>query len=207
MDSARRSSHAVEDEAISVFWEAGAPLRTSQLLARGVHPRALRRMWEKGLLERLDRGLYRLANLPNISDPDLVIVAARVPRGVVCLISALSFHGLTTQVPHTVHLALVRGSDVPRLEYPPLSLYWFGEKAYSAGIETHLLDSVPVRVYSPEKTIADCFKFRLRIGTDIAVEALKLYWQRGTPNTELLLEYARLLRVRNVMTPYLESMP
>ena len=162
-------------------------------------------MRDDGRLETVSRGVYRLADSEPLGNPDLVTVATRVQGGVICLISALAFHELTTQIPHEVHVALQRGAEIPRLEYPPIKLYWVSGKAYSAGVETHELDGVSVRIYSPEKTLADCFKFRNKIGLDTAVEAVRFYRERRSVNVDALMRYAAICRVENVMRPYLEA--
>jgi len=183
----------------------GGFVRTAEALRAGVHPRALYALRDEGFLERLERGLYRLAELPAIAQPDLVTVALKVPSGVICLISALAFHELTTQIPHEVSVALRRRSEMPRLQFPPIRVYWFASKALAAGVETHEIDGVSVRIYSPEKTLADCFKYRNKIGLETAVEALRLYRERRKLNSEALMEYAAIDRVQNVMRPYLEA--
>ena len=149
--------------------------------------------------------MYRLVDSPPLSNPDLVTVAARVPGGVICLISALAFHGITTQIPHAVHLALPRGAEEPRLAFPPLKTYRFSRGAFSEGIGIHELDSVKVRIYGPEKTLADSFKFRNRIGLDTAIEALRLYRQHRELRVNHLIHYAQICRVEKVMRPYLEA--
>lgn len=189
-----------------VFRRHGGVLRTRDALRLGVHPRTLYRMRETGDLEQLSRGLYRLRGLPRLSSPDLVPVALKVPQGVICLISALAFHDLTTQVPHQVYLALPRGAEPPRISFPPLRVFWFTEPAFTEGIEVHKIDGVPVRVYSPEKTIADCFKYRNKIGLDVALEALKLYRGRQKSRVDELLRYAAICRVEKIMRPYLEAL-
>ena len=130
------------------FRRGGGILRTGDALEQGIHPRTLYAMRDAGLLERLDRGLYRLTDLPPLSDPDLVTVANKIPKGVICLISALHFHDITTQIPHEVSIAVSRGTEPPRLEYPPIRLYWFSGAAFTAGIEPHQIDGTPVRIYS-----------------------------------------------------------
>ena len=180
-------------------------LRTSQALAAGVHPRSLYALRDQGVVEQLGRGLYRLAGLPPLGNPDLVVAAAKVPAGVVCLISALAFHEITTQVPHEVYLALPKGAERPRLSHPPVRPVWFGGEAYAAGVATHDVDGVAVRVYTPEKTLADCFKFRNRVGLDVCLEALKLYAGRKKVRVDDLLRFARVCRVERVMRPYLEA--
>lgn len=188
------------------FRDHGGILRTSQAIREGIHPRTLYEMRDAGLIERLSRGLYRLADLPPLEDPDFVSVALKVPGGVICLISALAFHDLTTTIPHEVYLALEKGSERPRLKHPPVRLFSFSPETFRAGIETHQIDGVEVRIYTVEKTLADCFKFRNKIGLDVALEALKRYQQRRTFNFERLLHFARICRVENVMRPYLEAM-
>ena len=189
----------------AVFKKRGGTLRTSEALAAGIHPRVLYEMRDAGELEQLARGVYRLASLPPLSDPDLATVAKRVPQGVVCLISALAFHELTTQIPHEVHVALPRTARVPVLEYPPVRIYRFSKDSFEAGIETHSLDDVSVRIYSAEKTIADCFKFCNKIGLDVALEALKTYRALRRPQLQQVLEFARICRVEKVVRPYLEA--
>lgn len=148
--------HAVNfDRAKAVFRRHDGVLRTQDAIKYGIHPRTLYALREAGALERLSRGIYRLADLPPLTNQDLVTVALRVPNGVVCLISALAFHELTTQIPHAVYVALERGSRLPKLEHPPLRVYWFTGDAFAAGVQSHALDGVSVRVYDAEKTIAE----------------------------------------------------
>ena len=156
--------------------------------------------------KQLSRGLYRLADLPALSNPDLVTVALKIPAGVVCLISALAYHEITTQIPHEVHVALPRGTEPPRLKHPPLRVFWFTGRSFTEGIETHKVDGIRLRVYSPEKTLADCFKYRNKLGLDTVLEALRLYRSRKRPNVDELMKFARVCRVEKVMRPYLEAL-
>ena len=188
------------------FRREGGILRTGDALDQGIHPRTLYAMRDAGLLERLERGLYRLTDLPPLSDPDIVTVANKIPKGVICLISALHFHDITTQIPHEVSIAVSRGTEPPRLDYPPIRLYWFSGKAYTAGVEVHRIDGTPVQVYSAEKTLADCFKYRNKIGMDTVLEALNLYRDQTKPTPKKLVEYAKVCRVEKVMRPYLEAL-
>lgn len=201
-----KSSQKAFAEAATVFREHGGILRTMEAVRLGVHPRTLYAMRDAGALEQLARGLYRLADLPPLGNPDLVAVALRVPDGVLCLLSALAIHEITTQIPHQIHLALERGAEPPRLEHPPLRIFWFTGKAFTEGIETHELDGIDVRVYGPAKTVADCFKYRNKLGLEVALEALKLYLRdkRGRPDD--LLRFARVCRVEKVMRPYIEAL-
>src|SRR3990172_13302402 len=134
-------------KAKAIFREHDGLLRTTEAIKLGIHPRTLYAMRGAGDLEQLSRGLYRLADLPPLGNPDLVSVALRVPNGVVCLISALAFQDITTQIPHEVYVAVERGAERPRLDYPPLRAFWFSRAAFRAGIETHTVDGVPVHVY------------------------------------------------------------
>lgn len=193
------------DRAVVVFKKHGGILRTAQALRAGIHPTTLYAMRDDGTLEIISRGVYRLADSEPLGNPDLVTVATRIPLGVVCLISALSFHELTTQIPHEVHVALPSGAEEPRLDHPPMRTYRFSGEAFTEGIETHEFDSVNVRIYNPEKTLADCFKFRNRIGLDTAVEAVRFYRDRRPVRIDKLMRYAAICRVKKVIRPYLEA--
>jgi predicted transcriptional regulator of viral defense system len=184
----------------------GGVLRTSEAIALGIHAQTLYSLRDEGELTQLDRGLYMLADAPELANPDLVIVARRVPNGVVCLLSALAFHEVTTQLPHEVHLALTRGAKTPRLRRPFLRVYRFSGASFTEGVEKHRTDGVEIHVYSPAKTVADCFKFRSKVGLDVAMEALRECWRKKLVTMDALWKYARVCRVANVMRPYLESL-
>lgn len=193
-------------KAREIFRSHGGVLRTRDALRLGIHPRTLYEMREAGDLEPLSRGLYRLSDLPKLGNPDLVSVSLKIPHGVICLVSALAFHGLTTQVPHQVSMALPRGAEPPRVSFPPIRVFWFAGPAFTEGVEVHKLDGVPIRIYSPEKTLADCFKYRNKIGLDTALEALKLYRERRKTKTHELLRHAAVCRVQKIIRPYLEAL-
>ncbi|NLI32222.1 MAG: transcriptional regulator [Deltaproteobacteria bacterium] len=192
-------------KAIAIFKLHGGILKTTDAMRAGIHPRVLYAMRDAGLLEQLSRGLHRLTDMPSLGNPGLVSIALKVPSSVICLISALAFHELTIQVPHEVYLAMARGSRTPQLGCPPIRVFWFSSSVFTEGVEQHDMDGVWVRIYSPEKTLADCFKYRNRIGLDTALEALKLYRQRKTIKAEELIRFARVCRVERVMRPYLEA--
>ena len=198
------TKNAIE-RATEIFLNHNGILRTQQAIRLGIAPRTFYRMRDAGLILRESRGLYRLADTVLGSNTDLVQVALKIPKGVVCLISALSFHELTTQIPHQVYIALPIDAEKPRLEYPPLRIFWLSQKTYSAGIKRHELDGIPVKIYGIEKTIADCFKFRNKIGLDVALEALRNYRRTEGFNVGTLLHYARIDRVERVIRPYLEA--
>jgi predicted transcriptional regulator of viral defense system len=193
-------------KALQSIQAQGQFIRTAQALKVGIHPRTLYQLRDSGTLEQISRGVYRLAQQAPVSDPDLFTVATRIPQGVICLVSALAFHGITTQIPRTVEIALPKGSESPRLDYPPITLHRFSQTSFHAGIEIREVDDIPLRVYSPEKTIADCCKFRHQIGMDVFLEALELYKERKRANFALILEYAQICRVGTVIKPYLEVM-
>jgi predicted transcriptional regulator of viral defense system len=132
-------------------------------------------------------------------------VCSRIPNGVVCLISALAFHELTTQIPHAVDIAIARGASAPRIDYPPVGVHWFSGSAFTSGIQTRTIDGQRIRIYSPEKTLADVFKYRNKVGMDVALEAVKAWRSRRRAPVERLLEQARICRVERVMRPYLEA--
>ena len=203
-EGTRQQSPAFE-RATRVFEERGGILHAMEALRTGIHPVTLYAMRDSGALEVLSRGVFRLAGGPPLGYPDLVTVAARIPAGVICLISALAFHELTTQIPHQVHVALPRGAAEPRLDHPPIQTYRFSDETFSAGVETHALDGVRVSVYGPEKTLADCFKFRNRVGLDTLIEAIRFYRERGDVKVADLMRYASACRVTKVMRPYLEA--
>jgi predicted transcriptional regulator of viral defense system len=181
-------------------------MRTSEALAAGIHPRTLYQLRDQGVIERVSRGLYRLGDLPPLSDPDLVVVASRVPKGVICLISALVFHEITTQIAHEVHVAVPRGVNVPRIDWPPVRGFRFSEASYRAGVEQHSIDGVAVSVYSAAKTVADCFKFRNTIGSEVAVEGLRLALELGRAKPAEIERYSRVCRVERVIEPYLRAL-
>ena len=192
-------------KAITVFKRHGGMLRMAQAIREGISRRTLYALRDAGITEQLSRGLYRLADASPLGNPDLVAVATKVPKGVVCLLSALAFHELTTQIPHEVYLAIPRNAEAPRLDHPPVRSFHFSGRAFTEGIETHQMDDVPVRVYSREKTLADCFKYRNKIGLDTVLEALRLYKQQGRVNVDAIMRCAAVCRVTKVMRPYLEA--
>lgn len=188
-----------------IFREHGGQMRMSEALRNGITPYMLYALRDQGAVEQISRGVYRLADLPPLSHPDQVTVCLRYPNAVLCLVSALAFHDITTQIPSKVSVAVPRHSRLPSLDYPPVQAHRFSKTAYEVGIETHLIDGAAVKVYNPEKTLADCFKFRNRIGMDIVLEALRFYRERNKLNVDALLSYAKACRVERVMYPYLEA--
>jgi predicted transcriptional regulator of viral defense system len=190
-----------------VFRSHGGIVRTSQALAAGVHPRTLYRLRDQGLAERVSRGVYRWADLAPLGAPDLVTVATRAPQGVICLLSALDYHDTTTHIPHQVYLAVPRSAAAfLRITQPPVRVFRFSAAAFALGVERHRIDGVSVKLYSPAKTVVDCFRLRRTVGTDVAVEALRRTLQLGKGTPAEITALARLCRVERVITPYLEAM-
>lgn len=191
------------DEAMDIFKKNGGVMRTTEAIKAGIHPRMLYYMRNSDYVEMLTRGVYYLPeNQPRY--PDMVAVASKYSKAVICLVSALSFHELTTQIPHSVSIALPQGATTPNLEYPPVSAYRFSGKAYTEGVIPHRISNVRINIYCAEKTIADCFKFRNKLGMNIVLEALKLYKSKKDFNITRLMRYAKICRVDKIMTPYLE---
>ena len=188
-----------------IFRKHGGRLRMSEAIERGITRYMLYSLRDKGVIEQVSRGIYRLMELPPISNPDLVTVSLRFSNAVICLVSALAYHEITTQIPHVVFVAVPRDSRMPAHEHPPIQVHRFSNETYKSGIEEHMIDEILVKVYSPEKTLADCFKFRNKIGMDVVLEALKLYKTRKKFDPGELLKYARICRVEKVMRPYLEA--
>lgn len=192
--------------AIELFKKNHGLLRTAEALRMGIHPRTLYQMRDRGLLEQLAKGVFRLIEVPDFPEPDLVLVAKKIPHGVICLISALAYYEITTQIPHFVYVAIPTKSRQSRLGYPPIRYFHYSEKVYHAGIDTHYIGGYPVKIYDIEKTLADCVKFRNKIGMDVVIEALKMYWQRPGTNIDKLFEYAKTNRIDKVLQPIMETL-
>lgn len=193
-------------KSVEVFENNQRMLRRSEAIRLGIPTYHIDQMLAEGLLVREDRGLYRLASAPPLSNPDLVKVSLLIPKAVICLVSALNHHGLTTQIPHAVYISLPNSAKIPRIKYPPIKVVWLSNTAYSAGIDIYAIDDIPVKIYDPEKTLTDCFKFRNKIGKDIAIEALRDYIKRGQPKIDQIIAYAKINRVEKTMRPYLETL-
>lgn len=181
-------------------------LRARDAKEAGIHSEYLRRLCRQGRLERIGRGLYRLPDADITEHHALAQACRRVPGGVICLLSALRFHDLTTQMPRQVWMAISRSMRNPRVDYPPLRIVRFSGNALTEGIQEHIIEGVPVRIYGPAKTIADCFKHRNEIGLDVALEALREGWREQRFAMDEILRHAKTCRVANVMRPYLEAL-
>lgn len=180
-------------------------LRVCDLTSRGLHPEYLRRLYQKGLVRREGRGLYIAADAEISVHYGLAQVAKRVSQGVICLLSALSFHEIGTQLPHQVWMAIDRRAARPKMQFPPLRVMRFSGVALTEGIETYQIEGVPVQIFNPAKTVADCFKYRNKIGLDVALEALKECIRDRRTTMDDLWHFAKVCRMTNVMRPYMEA--
>lgn len=194
---------SAEKQALEVIRRLGIA-RPRDLEQRGIPRSRLYRLLAKGLVERQARGLYTASDHEPTAEHALAQVARRVPGAVVCLLSALRFHELTTQLPNQVWVALSEKARRPRLDYPPLRVVRFSGRALTEGVNTHRIEGVEVRITSPEKTIADCFKYRHKIGLDVALEALREAWRERRITIDEIDRFARICRVERVMRPYIE---
>jgi predicted transcriptional regulator of viral defense system len=181
-------------------------IRSCDLAPLGIPRVFLTRAVRRGQLERVGRGLYGLPGREVSAHGSLAEVARRVPKGVVCLLSALRFHGLTTQAPFAVWLAIENKSLAPKLDFPPLRIVRFSGAALTEGVEEDVVDGVTIRVTGVAKTVADCFKYRNKIGLDVALEALREAWHEKRMTSDDIWRYAKICRVANVMRPYLDSL-
>lgn len=180
-------------------------LRAVDVREHGWSPQLLLRLHQAGKLQRLGRGLYGLPDVGVDECQTLIEVCQRVPKAVLCLLSALQFHEIGSQLPHEVWVALPEGSQTPALSYPTLRMTRLRGAAYSDGIQTVTAYGAPIRVYSPAKTVTDCFKFRNKVGLDVALEALKDAWRSRKVTMSDLSHFAKVNRVERVMQPYLEA--
>jgi predicted transcriptional regulator of viral defense system len=180
--------------------------RARDFAASGYSREYLRRLAGSGQVQQLGRGLYASVDFDADQNFSLVQAAKLVPRGVVCLVSALSFHQIGTQAPHQVWLALPRGTKFPRVGSLPFRFCKFSPPAHEFGVEEHRLSGGSVRIYTPAKSVADCFKFRNRIGSDVAIEALRDGWAKKRFTMDKLLEAAEVCRVARILRPYLEML-
>lgn len=194
-----------QHDAILDLARAQGLLRPRDLTALGLPRVVLTRLVRRRQLVRVGRGLYALPDRPVSEHASFAEVARKHPQGIVCLLSALHFHNLTTQLPFEVWLAIPNKARAPRMDYPPLRIARFSGPALTEGIEVHMIDGVPVRITGVAKTVADCFKYRNKIGLDVALEALREAWREKRVSTDELWRYAEPCRVANVMRPYLES--
>ena len=180
-------------------------LRPRDLDAHGIPGTTLSRLARAGELIRITRGLYTLPDADITEHQSLIEVSKKIPKGIVCLLSALQFHELTTQLPFEVWMAIGEKDWKPRFSYPPVRLFRFSQATLIGGVENHHVDNYPIKVFSPAKTVADCFKYRNKVGLDVALEALQDCWKQKKATADELWHFAALCRVQKIMRPYMES--
>ena len=190
---------------IELFTRHDGVLKSAEAFNAGVHPATLYKLRDQGKIEALGRGLYKIKNLKLQTDEDYLQVSKRFPAAITCLVSALYIHELTTQIPRSIHLAIPKGTHQPNVAAPACTFFIMSEETFSAGVEERKFQGVHLRIYDAEKTVVDCFKFRSRIGVDVAVEALKNWHERRQKKISKLLHYAKICRVEKIMGPYLEG--
>ena len=198
-------SGSAEKKVLDLASKVGT-LRPRDLQSKGLPPDYLWRLHQKEKLEKVGRGMYAIPGAGLSEHQTIVQAALRVPHGVVCLLSALRFHDLTTQSPFEIWMAIDGKARSPKEEIIPLRIMRFSGEALTAGVESHSIKGVKVKVYNPAKTVADCFKYRNKIGLDVAIEALRDCWRKKRATTDQLWHYAKVCRVARVMRPYLESL-
>lgn len=191
---------------ISLFEKNGGILRFSTIIKAGFHSDTLVALEKKGVVQKTGRGIYCLTKHSIGSYPDLVMASIQAPRGVICLVSALAFHEATNEIPKSVDIAIPRRSHANRIKYPPVRIYQFSQPAWQVGIEEHDIGGHKVKVYDLPKTIADCFKYRNKIGIDVAREALKVAVAEMHVKPQEIMKYAKICRVEKVIKPILEAL-
>lgn len=201
----RKKSQAIRDQALEIFQSHGGILKTSEALELGIHPRILYELRDEGKIEEIMKGVYGLPGLPGVDQPDFIAIGKKVPKGVICLISALYYHGLTVQIPRWVDVAIRQSYHPPKFSYPPVQFHWFSDRVFESGVEMYDMGGMMVGIYSREKSIVDCFRLRRKVGVSVAVEALNTYWRSGQADLGMVEKFARESRVLKIMTPYIES--
>lgn len=181
-------------------------IRAKDITSHGIHPSALQRLEEQGLLIKSGRGLYTPVEANITEQHSLAEAAKRVPHGIVCLLSALSFYELTSQAPFEVWMTIPSNARCPKDDLLPLRVVYASGATLNAGVEEHNIEGVPVKIYSIAKTVTGCFKHRNKLGLDVALEALRECWRERRSSRDELWKYAKIDRVQNVMRPYLESL-
>lgn len=180
-------------------------ISASEVRDLGIHSEYLRRLCDQGRLVRIGRGMYMLPNAEVTGHHGLAQTGKAVPRGVICLMSALRFHEIGTQLPHEVWIAIDRRAARPRVKHPNMRIVRFSGQAFTEGVEEHTIEGVPLKIYNPAKTVADLFKYRNKIGLDVALEALREALHEKKCTIDQLWRYAKVCRVAEVMRPYLEA--
>jgi len=202
----RTPSDTAVNDAERIFAAHGGVMQTGEALAAGIHRQTLYWMRDSGLLEPLSRGVFVLSSAPLPQNPDVAAVMRRVPRAVLCLVSALAYHDIGTQIPDAVQIALPTGVRPPQISHPRVRVFTMSAGSFSAGIEEHVMADAPLRVFSVAKTVADCFKYRNKVGLDVAIEALQEAVRSRAASPADIMAFARVDRVESVIAPYLRAL-
>jgi len=197
---------AKEKVLINFLKKRGGLAGYNEVLKAGFNKAHLKKCLDSGEIQKVDKGLYRLSAGSSLSNPDLVAVSIKVSKGVVCLLSALAFHEATNEIPKCVDVAIVRGKHANKIKYPPVRYYRFSPKSWGAGVENDEIEGHQLKVYNLAKTIADCFKFRNKIGMDVARDALKIAITEKGIKPKEIMRYAKICRVHSIIKPILEAM-
>lgn len=195
-----------EREISEIFLQRNGYARTNDLIERGIHQRDIKMALVDGLLIKIKNGLFRYTGIPLISNQGFVDVSLSVPKGVICLLSALSYYELTTFNPTFISVAIPRDTWKPKIEYPPVEFFYFSKRQFEAGIDEVNIGDFNVRIYSPEKTVCDCFRHRNKLGLDSAKEGLTEYLKRKDRNLEKLLKYAEICQVKQLIQTWLNAL-
>ena len=191
---------------IKIFNMHNGYARSKDILAGGIHPRDIKSITSEGIIIKVKNGLYKLSDTPVISNQSFIDLSRAVPDGVICLLSALSYYEFTTFNPSIISMAIHRKSWRPKIEYPPVEFYYFSKKQFESGINIIKIANNNINIYCKEKTICDCFRYRNKLGIDIAKEGLSEYLKRKDRNIEKLLEYAEICRVKKLMEIWINAM-
>ncbi len=195
-----------EAKLIEFLRKKGGMASYSELSKAGFNKTLLKTSLKNNRVNRIDRGLYRLSEGMSFSNPDLIAISIKIPRGVVCLLSALAFHEATNEIPKYVDVAIPRGTHENRIKYPPIRFYRFAPKVWEAGMENREIEGHKIKIYCLAKTVADSFKFRNRIGVNVAREALKVAITEKHIKPKEIMQYAKICRVDKIIKPILETM-
>lgn len=192
-------------EQLEILFSKKRYLTAKEIRAAGIPSQTITNQYRRGKIDRIACGVYALAGNAALETDDFELLSLLVPAGVICLVSALRFYQLTDENPHEVSMAVLHGGYMPEFEYPPVRYFTFSGKAFSSGIKLHVINGVEVKVYSIEKTIADCFKYRNKIGLDIAIAALRDATSQNRIDFNALWDAAKICRVSKIIRPYLEA--
>lgn len=190
---------------IDFFMKRGGLAGYAEIIGAGFNKAILKSVLSSGQIQKIDRGLYRLSAGSLLANPDIVAASIKVPKGIICLLSALSFHEATSEIPRYVDIAIPRGKHANKIKYPPVKFYRFAPSIWEAGLEAHEIEGRRIRVYSLARTVVDCFKFRNKIGMDVARDALKVAVTEKGIKPKEIMRYAELCRVESIIKPILEA--